>query len=121
MKEAEDDTTSPDASNGGKPMRFVVATVAALAGLLGAAGSAQAQGFAPRCPQACGCGNWGKYSGNCVYPEQRAIPPDPWANRCGGGRGGCGTGVGNRDMMWSRYLRSPRDFWMVGGCYPSCR
>lgn len=111
-------------------MRYVIAMVAAVGGLMGLAGEAKAQGFPPRCPQACPCSscyNWTKYSGNCVYPDPRPMPPDPWANRgCGkGGHGGCGAGgaggMGGQGMNWHRYLRSPRDFYMYGGCYPNCR
>lgn len=91
-------------------MRFVVA-LAALTGLLGIASSAQAQSFAPRCPQACpscipACS---KYSGHCFYPAcQRPIPPDPWSRR---GMGSNGNGMGE-GFQWHPYLRSPRDFWM---------
>lgn len=100
-------------------MRYVVAMVVALAGLMGMAGTAKAQGFAPRCPQACPCSsnyNWTKYSGHCSYPTcPRPIPPDPWAKR------GCGNaGMGGEGFQWNNYLRSPRDFWMTGGCYPNC-
>jgi hypothetical protein len=103
-------------------MRYVIAMALAVGGLMGLAGQAKAQGLPPRCPEACSCYNWTKYSGHCVYPDPRPIPPDPWANR--GGRGGCGAGaggMGGQGMNWHRYLRSPRDFYMYGGCYPACR
>ena len=88
-------------------MRFVV-VLAALAGLLGIAGTASAQSFGPRCPQACpSCvPPCSKYSGYCHYPAcQRPMPQDPWA-----GRGQAKQGEG---FQWHPYLRSPRDFWMV--------
>jgi len=88
-------------------MRFVV-VLAALAGLLGIAGTASAQSFGPRCPQACPscCPPCSKYSGYCHYPAcQRPMPQDPWA-----GRGQAKQGEG---FQWHPYLRSPRDFWMV--------
>ncbi len=90
-------------------MRSVIIVMAAMLGLAATAGTASAQSFAPRCPQAChGC-NQSKYSGHCFYPAcQRPIPPDPWAKR------GCGNGNGQGEgFQWHPYLRSPRDFWML--------
>jgi hypothetical protein len=94
-------------------MRSVFIVMAALLGLAASAGTASAQSFAPRCPQACGsCNHWSKYSGNCNYPAcQRPIPPDPWANRRG--CNGNGNGQGGEGFQWHPYLRSPRDFWML--------
>lgn len=88
-------------------MRFVV-VLAALAGLLGVATTANAQSLGPRCTQACpSCCAPSKYSGHCFYPHcQRPIPPDPWAGRGQGGKQGEG-------FQWHPYLRSPRDFWMT--------
>lgn len=87
-------------------MRFVV-VLAAIAGLLGLAGTANAQSLPPRCSSACpNClPHWSKYTGHCNYPaQQRPMPQDPWANR--GNKQGEG-------FQWHPYLRSPRDFWMV--------
>lgn len=89
-------------------MRFVV-VLAALAGLLGVATTANAQSLGPRCSQACPscCAQCSKYSGRCLYPPcQRPIPQDPWAGRGQGGKQGEG-------FQWHPYLRSPRDFWMT--------
>ncbi len=94
-------------------MRSVIIVMAALLGLAATAGTASAQSFAPRCPQACGhCNQYSKYSGHCFYPAcQRPIPPDPWANRRG--CNGNGNGQGGEGFQWHPYLRSPRDFWML--------
>lgn len=94
-------------------MRSFALLLLTVGGLLVSTGSASAQSIPNWCIKGCPpCGraetlfSCPRYSGHCFYPpQQRPIPPDPWARQ-----------QPQQGLGYSPYMRSPRDFWMWQGC-----